>query len=414
MPILTTAIRQIRKTGSNPALKESHWPTWPWSTPSITGANVDETTALTLTTFYRGVNLIASTIAGLPLHLYLEGEDGEPTPIRPPELKYLWRRPNDEMAKVTFWERVVADEVRGNAFIFVDKTDIGTPASIWHIARKRVQVGRTEGGIKVYLVDDEYPMIDYKQGGEIVHIPNWGDGMVGYDIVKLAASALALGLSAEEYAARQFTNNGVPAGIITSDLMLTPEQAAAIQARWQALNAGTRNAHKIAVLGAGAKFQQTSQDLDKVQMQALRQFQSGEIATLLGIAPHMLGLVDRSTSWGSGIAEQGRGFVTYTLNGHTTRIRQAIDDDLLVRELTDRYCEFDPGGLLRGNILQQYQAHAIGFGRFLTVNEIRKDLNLPPHPGGDVLMQPLNMEPLGAAESMEMERAQREPAEANR
>lgn len=396
MPVLTATIRRIRRSGSNPALKETTWPTWPWSAPSITGANVDETSALTLTTFYRGVNLIASTIAGLPLHIFEDDAadpDAEARRIKPDELRYLWSRPNKENTRVTMWERIAADEVRGNAFLFVEKTDIGMPASIWHIARKRVQVGRA-GDLKVYLVDDEYPMIDYKQGGEIVHIPNWGDGLVGYDIVKLAAQALALGLSAEEYAARQFANNGIPPGIITTDNVLTPQQAEAIASRWMALNAGTRNAHKIAVLGGGAKFQQTSQDLDKVQMQALRRYQAGEIATLLGIAPHMLGLVDSSTSWGSGIAEQGRGFVTYTLNNHITRIKQAIDDDLLVRELTNRYCEFDPGGLLRGNLLQQMQAHVLGWGRFLTTNEIRRDLNLPRVDDGDILMQPVNMAPL--------------------
>jgi HK97 family phage portal protein len=398
MPVLTTTIRRIRRSGSNPALKPATWAAWPWSNPTVTGATVDENTALTLATFYRGVNLIASSIAGLPLHLYEEDADdpeSEARRIKPKELAYLWSRPNNEMTRVSFWERIVADEVRGNAFIFVVKDDIGLPVAIWHIARRRVQVGRTEGGVKVYLVDDEFPMIDYKQGGEIIHIPNWGDGMVGYDIVKLAAQALALGLSAEEYAARQFANGGIPPGIITTDAVLTGQQAEAIAARWAALNAGTRNAHKIAVLGGGAKFQQTSQDLDKVQMQALRRYQAGEIATLLGIPPHALGLVDSSTSWGSGIAEQGRGLVTYTLNAHTTRIRQAIDDDLLVRELTGRYCEFDPGGLLRGDILQQMQAHVLGWGRFMTTNEIRRDLNMPKHPDGDVLLAPVNMAPVG-------------------
>lgn len=398
------SLRRIRRSGANPAIQPPQWPSWPWSSPSVTGATVNDVTALSLTTFYRGVTLIASTIAGLPIHIYQEEDDGTPKRVKPADAAYLWGlRPNNDTRRVTFWERVVADEVRGNAFIWVEKNDLGLPLAMWWIARQRVRVGRTPAGQKIYELDNELPMIDYSQGGEIVHIPNWGDSLVGYDIVKLAAQAIALGLSAEEYAAQTFANGGVPPGLLTTDQVLSDEEAEKLSDRWHRQRAGARNASKTAVLGQGAKYQQTSAEPEKLQMAELRKFQAGEIATLLGIAPHLLGLVDRVTSWGSGIAEQGRGFVTYTLNAHTTRLRQAVDADLLVRDLTGRYVEFDPGGLLRGNLLQQYQAHVLGWGRFLTTNEIRADLNLEPVEDGDRLMQPVNMKPLDEFAAMDVE-----------
>lgn len=393
MAALAEMTRRIRRSGANPTTRTTTWPNWRWSSSSA-ASNVSDETALTLTAFYRGVSLIASTVAGLPLHIFKEDEDGTGTRIKTPDTAYLWYEPNNEMTRVTFWERVVADEVRGNAFIWVEKNGLGLPAHIWWIDRRRVRVGRNSDGLKIYELDNEIPMIDYKQGGEVVHIPNWGDGLVGYDIVKLAAHALALGLSAEEYAAQTFANGGIPPGLLTTEQELTPAEAQALSEQWHANRAGATNAAKVAVIGKGAKFERTGWEPDKMEREALRKYQAGEIATLLGIAPHMLGLVDRVTSWGSGIAEQGRGFVTYTLNAHTTRIKQAIDGALLVRELTERYCEFDPGGLLRGNLLQQYQAHAIALNRWMTVNEVRKDQNMEPIEGGDVLMQPLNMAPL--------------------
>lgn len=393
MPLIATTVRRIRRSGANPALTSRTWPTWPFSSPSTTGVSVNDTTALSLTAFYRGVQMIASAIAGLPLHVYVE-EDEAPRQIKTADTAYLWSRPNPEMTRVSFWERVVADEVRGNAFIWVKKNDLGLPAELWHIERQRVQVGRTESGQKAYLIDNELPMIDYKEGGEIVHIPNWGDGIVGYDIVKLAAQAIALGLSAEEYAARTFANNGVPPGLLTSEMELTADQAEEISIRWHATVAGTHNAGRVPVLGKGAKFQQVNQDLEKAQMDKLRAFQKEEILMLLG-------LPEGATTWHA-IAEQGQQFVRFCLDAHTTRIKQAIDDALLVRELTGRYCVFDPGGFLRGNLLQQYQAHVLGWGRFLTTNEIRRDLDLPPVEGGDVLMQPSSMAPLDAFEGMKI------------
>lgn len=399
MPSLT----KVRRTGSNPVTKAGpSWASWPnWRERSGTGATVTDETALSLTTFYRGVQMIASSIAGLPLHIYHKNEKGVRERIETPDTAYLWDRPNEEQTRVTFWERVIGDEVRGNAFIWVEKDGSGLPAALWWIDRNRVRVGRNSEGVKVYQLDNELPMIDYKAGGEIVHIPNWGGSLVGYDIVKLASQAIALGLSAEEYAAQTFANGGIPPGILSTEMELTPAESETLSEIWHA--ARTKAPTKAAVLGKGAKFQATGADPEKMQMEALRKFQASEILTLLG-------LPEGATTWHA-IAEQGQAFVRYCLDAHTSRIKAAIDDDLLVHSLTGRYVFFDPGGFLRGNLLQQYQAHVMGWGRFLTTNEIRADLNLPPVEGGDILLKPVNMAPATDEEATKMARSDGPPAE---
>lgn len=383
---------RVRRSGSNPALKEERG-LWNWGRQPATHTTVDDMSALSLTAFYRGVTLIASTIASLPLHVYQDDDDGEKEKIKTLDTAYLWRRPNIEMTRQAMWERVFADEVRGNGFVFVQKDDDGQPESIWYLDRRRVRVGRNSDGMKVYEVDNLLPMIDYKQGGEIVHIPNWGDGLVGFDPVALAQQALALGLSAEEYAARTFSQGETPPGLITTDSTLTREQADALSARWTALHGGTRNAHKIAVLGNGAKFQQTSVDMDKMQMESLRRFQVQEVARLLGLPPHLLADVANSTSWGTGIEEQNRGLITFTLQAHITRVEQAIDDALLVNELTQRYVKLDLRGLLRGSTLQRFQAYRAA--DFMSKNEKRGLEDLPAYDGGDTLYEAVNMAPVG-------------------
>lgn len=411
MPLLTEAARRIRTSGPNPTTdadreRSTWWQSWPWGGKTLTGETVSDETALTLTAFYRGVTLIASACAGLPMHVYRETEvNGVGRRDETPATRYLWGRPNPEMSRISMWERVFADEVRGNAFVFVEKDAIGRVESLWWLDRKRVQVGRAPDDRKVYLVDGEIVMMDYSAGGEIVHIPNWGDGLVGYDIVKLAAQAISLGLSAEKYAANTFGQGSVPPGIITTDQVLTPKQARDMSEAWDRRHAGTANSQRVAVFGLGAKFQPVARDMAEMEMRSLRSFQVGDIARLLGIAPHLLGDIERSTSWGSGIAEQGEATVRYSLMPHLTRVKQAIDDALLVNELTGQYVEFDAAGLLRGSLLQRYQAHAIAFGRFLTANEIRQLENLPPVDGGDELLAPVNLAPLEAMESMEMEAA---------
>jgi len=287
---------------------------------------------------------------------------------------------------------VIGDEVSKEGYFFVVKDGAGGIEELWHIERSRLQAGRTSDGTKVYLLDGDAAMIDYSAGGEIVHVPNWGTNMSGWDIVEGASQALSLGLSAEEYAAKALEYGAVPPGLIITDEALKPGDAEQIRDEWTRLRRGT-NSLKIAVLSK-AKFEQLNPDLERLQMAEVRKFQAGDIATLLGVPPHMVGLVDKSSSWGAGIAEQTAGFATFTLARHIARFEHAINKFLLVNELTDRYCKFDLGGLLRGTTLQRYQAYAIGYGRWLSVNDIRRDEDMEPVEGGESVFAQLNVVPL--------------------
>jgi HK97 family phage portal protein len=113
-----------------------------------------------------------------------------------------------------------------------------------------------------------------------------------------------------------------------------------------------------------------------------RKFQTEEIARLFGVPPHMIGAVDKTTSWGTGIEQQTIGFVTYTLRPWITRFEQAITDTLLAP--ANHYAQWEVKGLLRGDTAQRsawYQiARNIGV---LSPNEIRLLEDEQPYDGGD-------------------------------
>jgi HK97 family phage portal protein len=392
--VLDTVARRIRRDGANPTLKRDAW--WPSTLiPWSSGGKVNDAAALSQTAFYRGVTLIAQTVAGLPMQVFEEtierdGTEGPTKKIKSEDTAYLWRRPNIEMTRQSMWERVVADEVRGNGYIWVDKGDNGDILGIWWLARNRVRPGRTSGGQKVYEVDGELPMIDYKQGGEIVHFPNWGDGIAGYDPVVIGAQALALGLSAEAYASQFFAGGGVPSGVLSSDQILTQEQADRVLASWMA----RIKSNRPAVLGAGVKYQQIMVDADKAQMQQVRSFSVQEIARLLGLPPHLLSDVDHaSQGGGNGVEEQNRMLYVFNLSAHVNRIEQGVSDDLLVRELTNRYMKFNTGNFLRGSTLQRYQAYRLA--TFMTEDEKRELEDMEPMGGAaGELLSMTNMTPI--------------------
>jgi HK97 family phage portal protein len=391
--VLDTVARRIRRDGANPTIKRDSW--WPSSlTPWSSNGKVNDAAALSQPAFYRGVTLIAQTIAGLPMQVFEEviesdGTEGPTKKLKSEDTAYLWRRPNIEMTRQSMWERVIADEVRGNGYVWVDKDDNGGVAGIWWLARNRVRPGRTSSGQKVYEVDGELPMIDYKQGGEIVHFPNWGDSISGYDPVQIAAKAIALGISAEEYASAFFAGGGVPSGILSTDQVLTQPQADKVLENWLK----RVKSNRPAVLGAGVQYQAIALDAEKAQMQQMRSFSVQDTARLLGLPPHLLGDVDHaSQGGGNGVEEQNRGVYIYNFSSHVNRLEQGISDDLLVRELTNRYIKFKPDSFLRGNTLARFEAYRRA--DFMTPNEKRALEDMEPIEGGDVLLQPLNLAPI--------------------
>jgi phage portal protein BeeE len=67
-------------------------------------------------------------------------------------------------------------------------------------------------------------------------------------------------------------------------------------------------------------------------------------------------------------------------------------DLLLPAERKNHYIEFNVSGLLRGDQKSRYEAYAIGRNwGWLSVNDIRRLENMPPIPGGDRYLTPLNM-----------------------
>lgn len=392
--VLDTVARRLRRSGDNPTLKRDTW--WPFTSSSVWAANgkVNDAAALSQTAFYRGVMLISRTIAGLPMQVFEENiaADGTESParkIKSRDTAYLWRRPNVEMTRQAMWERVIADEVRGNGFIWVDKNQDGGIDGIWWLARNRVRVGRTSSGQKVYEVDGELPMIDYKQGGEIVHFPNWGDGLIGYDPVVIAGKAIALGLSAEEYAKQSFDDGGVPNGVLSTDQVLTQAQADAVLANW----ISRIKSNRPAVLGQGVTYAQVRADAEKIQMLQLRSFQVAEIARLLGLPTHLLAAENTVSTWGAGMEEQNRQLVVLNFQGHINTIEQGVSDELLVRELSNRYMRMNLSALLRGNTLQRYQAYRLA--TFMTEDEKRELEELPPMGGtAGELLSMTNMTPI--------------------
>lgn len=331
---------------------------------SHTGITVTPERALTLTALFACCRLISSTGGGLPLNVYDLGEGRVKTPVWDDSERAIWDKPNPEVSREIFWETAFFHAaLTGDSFMYAVPTAASRNrppgqrevAQLWPLEPKRITgIVRLEGK-KTYIIDGSIPATDWVTGGQIVHVPALGmDGMRGLSPVRVASESIALGLAAQEYAARRFGKGSDPGGYLSTEQEITAAQAEELSEMWKESHQGLENAHELAVLGKGTKWNTTSMNPEDAQLLQTREWQALEIAQLYGVPPHMIGLVSKTTTWGTGIEEQSRGFVTYTLQSWLTRFQSTISDELLRPK--NRVCEFDSGALIRGKLVDQVNA----------------------------------------------------------
>jgi HK97 family phage portal protein len=345
---------------------------------------------------YACVRLIAGSIAMLPLHSYFKQGDGDRQRLASRMATLLRNRPNPRMSAVMFWRHVVSQMLlRGNGYGYIQRSREGEVLAIWPIrtGSMAVKIGSTQSlrGRLIYEFDLDDGTHLIADQDDVLHFPGtmeW-NGLEAKTPIRAYADAVAVGLAANDYGRRFFENDATPQGYIgyPENTKVTSEQAKVIREYWSEMNGGA-NRHMPAVLSSGAKWQQTGISAEDAQLLETRGFQVVDVARVFGVPPHMIGAVDKTTSWGSGIEEQTTGFITYTLGQHLAAIEQEVN--YKIHRLSGTYSEFERRALVQALLKERNEAYRIALGGssgpgYMTQNEVRRAENLPAVPGGDTL-----------------------------
>lgn len=358
---------------------------------TTSGLGVNDTSALGLTAFYACVRLLADSIASLPWDAFRKG-DAESIRREVTPAPSLLRAPGPGMT-VFDWKHmmVVSLVMRGNFYGLVTQRDVlEYPTYITPLHPDQVRIDRDPDTFekRVWIGGRREPIRD------LFHIRAFSlpGADVGLSPVAMARHSLGLGLAAQEYGAKWFRDGASPSSVLEADQPLDDEQVRRVQRAWVSSHGGRR---RPAVLSGGFKWKPIQITPEESQFLQTRQYQGVEVAQLMGVPPHMIGIVDRSTSWGTGIEQQSIGFVTYTLRPWLTRIESAMSEALP----RGQFVKFAVDGLLRGDQKSRYEAYRIGIeSGWRNPDEVRALEDLPPIPGGvgQKYRQPLNFGPLGS------------------
>ena len=365
--------------------------------PSTSGKTVNEFTAMQTTAVYACVRILAETLAALPLQMYRYTPGGKERVYDHPLYHLLHDEPNPEMTSFIFRETLMSHLlIWGNAYAQIIRDRLGRVQGIYPLRPDKMSVCRDDRGQIFYLytkTSDENPNIrSYGQVAlpkeEVLHIPGLGfDGLVGYSPIAMARNAVGMTMACEEYGASFFANGASPSGVLEHPGVL--KDPAKVRDSWNAVYRGTGNAHKVAVLEEGMKYQQIGIPPEEAQFLETRKFQLDEIARLYRIPPHMIGDLEKSSF--NNIEQQSMEFVKYTLDPWVIRWEQAMQKALFLPEEKKQYfLKFNVNGLMRGDYESRMTGYSIGRQNgWLSANDIREmeDMNpVPDDEGGNLYL----------------------------
>lgn len=366
---------------------------------SVSGAPVTVESAMRVAAVHAAINVIARTMASLPLHVYERTQTGKRRAEDHPLYELLHSKPNSWQTAFDFRAMMQFHLcLRGNCYAMIVWADRDVALELLPLHPDRMTVLQLDDMSLVYRYQrGNGKYIDFPSD-EILHIRSLSsDGIVGRSIISDARDIIGLAQATQEYAGRLFKNDATPGIVIKSPKPLGKDAAQRLRDSWQDAFSGSSNARKTAVLEDGLTIERLSMTADDAQFLETRKFTRSEIAGLFGVPAHLIGDLERSTF--SNIEHQGIEFTTHCIRPWAVNWEQAISRALFTAPRR-YFCEFNLDALTRGDLQSRYAAYAVGRNwGWLSANDIRALENLNAISNGDVYLQPLNMTPAGLPSS---------------
>lgn len=362
-------------------------PTLPWGSSYIptngqiglvaAGVPINDDAALTISTVYTCIAILADAIATLPLVAYKRTADNSKKIVSPsPQLvSNPWP---EGILQDWLTQVMVSLLLRGNFYgKIADRDDRGYPTLIMPLHPDNVTARRGTDGKRQYRVNG-----DLVPTADMLHIPAFlvPGSFIGLNPVEYMRGGWGLALASERYGGQFFANSAMPSGVIEIDEDLSPEETLELARDWKMAHGGLGNAQYPAVLTGGAKFQSISLNAQDAQFIETRGFQQNEIASFFRVPLHLLGMQDRTTSYGTGIEQMDIGFIVNTLLPWINRIETYLSNLLPPSQVV----KFDLGNRMRGDSGQRsmFYTSMINAG-LMSADEARDMEGLPPLPNGE-------------------------------
>lgn len=399
-----------KRSIENPSTPLSDPATWLFralgARPSAAGVTVNEKTAYQITAFWSAVNIVADTLAELPIQLRRQLPGGDIEVIADhPVLPLIRTRPNPDASAVTLKSTIQGHTLTwGNGFCWIRRTASG-PSELWPLLPGTTMARRdrnrnlffeakleTNGSVETAIFAPE----------DILHIPGLThNGLMGLSPIRVQREMLGSAIAVQDFGARFFGNGAIPGGVMTFPDSITDPDELRNQMEDKF---GGNNALRLLIISNGGKYEKIGIPPEDAQFLESKEFSVAEIARMFRLPLHFLGKMGQATF--NNLEQMGTHFVKFTMMPWLVRWEQELTWKLLTQEERDQgfSFKFKADGLQRGDIKTRYSSYQSGINAgWLTRNDARRLEDMNPLEGLDEPLQPLNMAPISEDDGEEGE-----------
>jgi HK97 family phage portal protein len=297
----------------------------------------------------KGVSLIAGHVAKLPLCVYRTSQDGRKKDLNHPAYRLLAKSPSNIYTPFVFRRQMQAYVlIYGNAYALIIRDEMGDPIELLILDPESTWVTMSKTNEPIYHVRMSQKQFQFP-AEDVLHIKDFGDGVVGDGLVHIARDALGLSLAMLKHTSAYFRNGASGERFfIMSPLLKDQEKRKQFVEEYKRHYSGADNAYKDKWLVSGTEIKETGNDPDKSQLIESREHDLIQVADLLNLPPHKLG-ASISTSYSS-LQSENQAFLDDCLDFWLVQWEQEVSAKLLREneKANDlRTVDFDRTELLR-------------------------------------------------------------------
>lgn len=364
-----------------------------WVTPgaSDSGIRVNGTSAIESGAVYQALTVIGGDVGAMPLELFRRvGRSKELAEGHP--LNDLWLAPHPELTRQMFLETLTQWALLwGNGVALIQRDGANRPVELLPLLPDRTFVQRDlDTGDLYYLTTIDKRRVAFPKE-DIFHIPNLAmDGVWGKSVFEAARNAIGLDMAIEKSGNKSFSNTQSPAGVVTHPETMSSDARKEFRREWREIHGGIDNTGRVALLQEGATFHRLAgSNVDSQLVDALQK-SPARVAPFFNIPLHKLGVLERATL--NNIDALERTYLFGTLWRWLCRWTAESDRKLMSprdRGTRRLFHRFDASKRTMGDPLVRSQIHEASIrGTWMSPNEVRDQLDMPPREGGDSYFNP--------------------------
>lgn len=386
------------------ALKDPLAPSHPFlRNLSKSGVRVSSETALTLSAYFQGINLLSNHLAMLPFKVYRPQEAGSNNNVAVNDHSVTQRLHYEaDSATMTAFQARKAMNVHmlnwGNGFAKIERrgNEI-TALKVVKPWKMRVLKDPDTDELYYFINGDDKTY----RWWEILHVHQFSkDGLIGVNVVEhFAKERLGGHIAAEKYGESFFGNGTHMGGMLVSkesfgnNKVVADAAKSEIRQELEMMYNGPENFLKIGIFDGDMDYKPLHLKASDVQLIERMKFTVDDVSRWLNIPPHKLNSLERSTN--NNIEHQSIEYVQDSILPRATMWEQEVRRRMLTESEKRQgyFMKMIINALMRGDVKTrgEFYQNMLDRGVF-TPNDVLRLEDMNTYPEGNKHMMPMNHE----------------------